>query len=193
MSDRFPIPARRKRWAAGLSVLLLSSGMLLPETPGSADYDVLKAVYLERLSRFVEWPASTGLDDISSDFVIAVMGRDRFIPELKKLFSSQPIRKKRVRIVLNEIRGIEACHILFIAASEAPRLAEIIARVRNSPVLTVADSPGFAEAGVQINLYRAGNRIRFEINEQAVRDAGLQIGYQLLSFARIVHPVREIP
>src|SRR6185436_8299326 len=88
---------------------------------------------------------------------------------------------------------LKDCEIAFISAIQAPPLRAVLFAVQGRPVLTVADTPGFAEQGVIVNFYRAGDRLRFEINLDAARRARLTISSRLLSLARIVHDAPPPP
>jgi hypothetical protein len=160
----------------------------------AVEYDTLKAAYLERLSRFVAWPQGAGRGEEGEPFTIAVIGRDSFVPRLQGIYRQQTILDRPVKIiVVGASEAIPRCHVAFIAASERERLPGIVEQLRHRPVLTIADSEGFAQAGVIINLFQAEHKLRFELNEQAAHDAGLQIGYELRSYARIVNPVKDRP
>jgi hypothetical protein len=54
-------------------------------------------------------------------------------------------------------------------------------------VLTVADADGFARSGGMVAFVRENNKLRFEINESAAKQAGLSVSSRLLSVARQVH------
>jgi hypothetical protein len=152
-------------------------------------YDTLKAVYLERFARFVVWPASAAPGDRTKSFTIAVLGEDGFASRLELIYSRQGILGMPVKVLaLRDNQTIPACDLLFIGASQRDGLPELLAQLKRRPILTVSDSPGFGAAGVHINLYRADNKLRFEINEPVAKAAGLQIGYQLLSYARSATP-----
>ena len=96
-----------------------------------------------------------------------------------------------------EVRRVRAgsslggCHLLYIAASEAPRLVQILAAVSGKPVLTVGDSQGFAERGVLINLFEEAGYMRFDINMAAVHASPLKFSSQLLRLGRQVQPQQQ--
>ena len=52
--------------------------------------------------------------------------------------------------------------------------------------MTMGDVSGFAQHGVMINFYMEHNKVRFEINEDRVKDSNLSVSSQLLKLARIV-------
>src|SRR5262249_11039595 len=79
------------------------------------------------------------------------------------------------------------CHLLFIGASERPRLKQTVQRVSGRPVLTVGGSGGFAREGVSIKLFldEEGHG-RVEISSGELRKSGLKVSAQLLRLARMV-------
>jgi len=54
------------------------------------------------------------------------------------------------------------------------------------PILTVGETPGFAERGGVIRLVLEDNKVRFEVNVDAAHQAGLTISSRLLTLARII-------
>ena len=158
------------------------------------EYDeyTVKAVFLERFTRFIEWPPDKQVDDISKPFVIAVIGKNPFGPKLNNLYSKHKIKDKRVKVIyISRVNQISGSHILFISESEKKRLQRIVTYSKEKQVLTIGDSNGFAEKGVLFNFYIVNNQIKFEINEKAVRGSGLSINYLLLNVARVVDPAGD--
>jgi hypothetical protein len=54
------------------------------------------------------------------------------------------------------------------------------------PVLTIGEIPGFAKRGGIINLVLEDNKVHFEVNVEAAKEADLNISSRLLALARIV-------
>ena len=152
----------------------------------------IKAAFLERFTRFIEWPEESTVSDTTKDFVLGIIGENPFGSILEELYDTQKIKNKRVEILhvsnLNEITG---CHLLFISKSEEKELSNILLATKNKPILTISDTNGFAEKGVLINFYLAESKIRFEINEKAVNNSGLSISYHLFNVAKIIKPVEN--
>ena len=71
------------------------------------------------------------------------------------------------------------------------RLGEAIQLLKGVPVLTIGETPGFAKNGGIINLILEDNKVRFEVNVQAAKDADLNISSRLLALARIIPPPGE--
>jgi hypothetical protein len=157
-----------------------------------ANIYVLKAVYLEKFSRFVTWPEESEMDNLDKPFVIAVMGKTPLHKNLEQIYAIKKINNKRVEIKkIYNLYEIKDCHILVVAESERKNLQNILTLAERLPVLTISDSPKFAENGVLINFFEEKNKLRFEINESAVLKSPLQMSFYLMNSARIVQPVKN--
>ena len=157
-----------------------------------ANVYVLKAVYLEKFTRFVSWPEESRMDSPELPFVIAVIGRTPLTNNLEQIYSNQKINNKKVEVKrISNLYEIENVHILVIAETERKNLQNILALTKKLPVLTISEAPNFAEKGVLINFYEDRNKLRFEINETAVLQSPLQMSFYLLNSAKIVNPVKE--
>lgn len=156
--------------------------------PSLPEY-ALKAEFIERFTRFIEWPAGSPASDQSAPFVIGLFGRSPLRPHLERLADSRRIKGRPVVVEeVGRLDEIDACHVLFIPRSQAPSLAKIVSRTARLPVLTVGDTDGFAETGVILNFFVEEDRLRFEINERAAHSSGLKIGAPLFQLARVIRP-----
>ncbi len=182
---------RSLRWRRLAVILCIAFSLSLSAVGQQSEYTI-KAVFLEHFTRFIQWPESIEKADASNPFYVAVIGENPFGSILDQIYAEQKIKNRRVKIsYFLTPDEITDCHILFISSSNKEILPEILSRTRDKPILTVSDTAGFAEIGVLINFYLAGNKIKFEINEKAVHESGLVMSYRLLSLARIVEQVRE--
>lgn len=174
--------------------LILFAFFLLCSVYGFAQANVyvLKAVYLEKFSRFVTWPEESAMNDTDEPFVISVIGKTPLTNNMEQIYSIQKINNKKVVIKrISHLYEIENSHILVIAESERKNLQNIITLTKNLPILTIAESAGFAEKGVLINFYEENNKLRFEINETAVLQSPLKMSFYLLNSAKIVNAINE--
>ncbi len=170
---------------ASLFLVLSLLGVTLAQ---ESEYNV-KALFLERFTRFIEWPEESAVNDISQPFILGIIGENPFGTILEQIYSQKKIKDKKVEIrYISDKNEIPGCHLLFISKSEKKALSKILSFTREKQILTVSDTKKFAAQGVLINLYIVENKIRFEINELEARDSGLFISYRLLNLAKIVNP-----
>lgn len=194
---RFPHstrPVRNARRSGGAVVLvllgfLLSCRLVVPEsaesaTPAEAD---VKAAFVLNFIKFVEWPASA-FRSPEDPILLAIMGDDPTAAAIGRLEGKTVSGRRLVIRWVPGIAAIDPCHVLFVGASGKPELSSLLGAVQKKPVLTVADFEGFAARGGAIGFTRQSDRIGFEINDEAARDAGLKVNAKLLYLGRIVHP-----
>ena len=166
--------------------LLSFFGLLLAIHPQPREY-VLKTAFIEKFTRFTEWPEDILSTDTSRPFIVSVFGKSPIDNELDLFFEKQKIKDFNVEVRhIKNIDEIEGSQILFISESVGSKLSDILKYTKNSPILTIADTEGYAEKGVIINLYLEEDQIRFEINYDALTATDLSINYLLLNHARLI-------
>ena len=152
----------------------------------------MKAVALEKLSLFISWPANTLKNDPSQEFVIGVLGQASFSDILKDVYKEKKIKERKVKIVtIKNIQELTECQILIIPNIKTSELNKVLNYVKGKPILTISDTEGFAEAGCFINFYEYENKLRFEINQKGLKDAGFTVDYRLLKVSKVLNPVIE--
>ncbi|MFC1853044.1 YfiR family protein [candidate division CSSED10-310 bacterium] len=150
------------------------------------DYKI-KAALIEKFTRFVIWPFESSTSNQDDPFVIALIGENQLGIYLEEAMAERKIKGRAVVVKkIENLDQVEGCHILFIAQSEKKRLASILARIENEPILTIGSTDGFAQQGVLINFFRSDDTIRFEVNISVVHKSSLHMSAKLLRVARII-------
>lgn len=147
---------------------------------GTRDPYEVKSVYLYHFCRYVEWPPNVVPGD-DKMFVIGVVGPDVFGKYLDALTAQKVGDKKIVVQRYASASDYKPCHILFIApdATTDKRLAEVLDKVKNKPVLLVSDTEGFARKGVVFNFIIEENNVKIEFNPDAAKRAKLPVNAQI--------------
>ena len=168
---------------------LFSTIGLLPIAQAPADEEhLLKAVFIYNFAKLTRWPENIWPDD-DAPMVMCTLGRDVLAGALEWLAGKTVKGRKVVIHSLNGMRESKNCHVLYIAASERGHITDIIRDLHRLPVLTVSEIPNFTNLDGMIELLHVEDGIRFKINLDAVRAAGLELSSRLLSLAIAV--VRE--
>lgn len=140
---------------------------------------LIKAAFLYNFAKFTYWPERAFADSTAA-LEICVLGEDPFGAALDAI-AEKEIEGRKVTIRrLGEMAAADGCHLLFIASSQRAQLRDIIARLDEQPVLTVADVPEFTGIGGIITLKVLSDKVRFEINLPAARRAELHLSSKLL-------------
>lgn len=162
---------------------------LMVVSPAQVQYSEieLKAAFLERFTRFIEWPSADVQANDSKPFVIGIVNGHLIENEIAKLYATQTIKGKPVEIIYissqDALELIESCHLIFIDKRWQKQVSSIIKKIQGKAILTVGDGDEFFKRGVMINFYKQKNRLRFKINADSVRNAGLIMDFRLLEFA----------
>ena len=162
------------RWAG---VLLATVMLSTPARAEIADEDGIKVAFLVNFAKYTEWPSGSSAGGL------------RFCG-----LSAQALSGKLAQLQGRQVQGREIqvrapasrdewrdCHVLYVA--EGGRAEAVLRAVGQAPVLTVSDSPDFAQSGGIIGLKLRAGRMRFDINLGAARRAGLNLSSQLLKLA----------
>jgi hypothetical protein len=139
----------------------------------------IKAAFLYNFSRFVVWPEAALQD--RSEFSLCTLGSTRFDEQLDTLVGKTVHNKALVVKRFERAEQVLDCQLVFIGEHDS--LPETLRALREQPVLTVSNAAAFTEQGGIIQFTLVDNKVRFRINADAARTAGLTISSKLLSLA----------
>jgi hypothetical protein len=157
-----------------LLALTLFTSPALSAEPSPTEYEV-KAAFLFNFLKFVDWPAAP-----DGPWIIGVVGANSFAGVLEdtvrgKTVKGFPVTVKR----LPAISAAHGCHIVFVPATVHAAFAP------PPGILTVGDDLHFLEAGGIVSFYLEDGKVRFEIQAEAAKAAGLRVSPQLLKLGKI--------
>lgn len=146
----------------------------------------VKAAFLAKFPSFVGWP-SESFPTRYTPIMIGLLGKDPFGDDFDQAIrglqsNGRPLTVKRFK----DLEDLESCHVLFISNFEERRWREIFDRLKTVPVLTVGDSSSFTRQGGMLNFIQQEGKVRFEINLEAVKRAGLTISAKMLQVSKLV-------
>ena len=146
----------------------------------------VEAAFLFNFAKFVTWP-----DDVfergDNSMIIGVLGEDPVGVILEETVRDKTIMGKKLAVKrFMRVQDAVKSHILFLSSSEESHLPQTMKALEKTHILTVSDMEGFAERGGMIAFTVEDQKVRFNVNVDAVERAGLKMGSQLLKLARIV-------
>lgn len=164
-------------------LVLLTCGAALSENFGQTEEYAVKALFLYNFAKFIEWPGGMPAGPIC----IGILGDDPFGELLDEAVSGKAVNGRPFLIKrLKSDPDARQCHLVFVNIADKKHLRSLLDSLKQSGVVTVGDTRGFAEAGGMINFLVVNDRVRFEINLDAASAAGLKFSSKLLSLAKIV-------
>lgn len=147
----------------------------------------VKAAFVFNFVRFTEWPAPR-FATRDSPLSLCVWSTDARLSESMKALAGRSVDERTVRVTdVDRPDELGKCHALFIAdATPRGSTSAWLRKAESLNVLTMGDSDGFAASGGVIGLVSDGPRMRFDINDKAVKRSGLKLGSQLYQLGRSV-------
>lgn len=146
----------------------------------------VKAAFVFNFLRFTEWPAGR-LAARDAPLTLCVAAAPARLAEALKALASRSIDGRPLRVAeIERPDDLGRCHAAFIGEAARAATAAWTGKGESQGVLTVGDAEGFAPSGGMIGLVTDGPRMRFEINDKAVKRAGLKLDAQLLQLGRLV-------
>lgn len=178
------LPGRVPR---GVFLLLLLFCCGVPQTSAQTKEYQLKAAFLFNFAQFTDLPESA-FTSTNAPFVIGIFGDNPFGTALEEITRDEEIAGHKFEVrSLKSPAEARACQMVFIPRDETDRWPQIRRSLGNRPVVTVGESENFSDAaGGMIRLYIQGNRVRFRINTDAAKTAGISFSSKLLRLAEEV-------
>lgn len=179
----------------GLILLLvcafLSGQPLAAQSRGLTEYEI-KAGFLFNFTKFVEWPEGTFVDS-SSPIILGIVGENPFGNLLTETAAGKTVNGRAVLVrQFKEGQDLRTCQVLFIASTNKKHLVQTLEKLKGSRVLTIGEGSAFTQSGGMIAFLVEGNKVRLEIDLEAVSEAHLKMSSKLIAVARLAaREVRE--
>ena len=165
-----------------LVIWLFFSASDCPAQTGPTEHQI-KAAFLYNFAKFVDWPAAANASS-DSPITIGVLGENVFHDDITTVIHGKNINNHPLQFhQCSSIEEATNCQILFISPSEQKHFTQIIEELHHASILTVSETDQFIEDGGMIDFVVVEKKVRFQINNDAAKKAGLTISSKLLSLA----------
>ncbi len=169
---------------SGLLLALLLSPVVLAQDKAQEER-LLKAAFIYNFAKFTRWPEGTWADE-QAHINLCLAGTDELIVELERLEGKTVKGRSLTTQRVSEPYDWSSCHIVYIATSERARYPQQTQALQGRAVLTVSEIPDFSRSQGIIELLHKEGRVRFIINLDVARNAGLELSSRLLKLAETV-------
>ncbi|QJB57230.1 YfiR family protein [Pseudodesulfovibrio sp. zrk46] len=141
----------------------------------SASADHLRALFVQRLVKYVNWPEGVGPKP-GEPIIVAATD-----PE-----SLRPYFKGKSASAFELVQWpAETYHVLVLTGTPERETAAILKRTNGHPVLTIGQNPVNLRLGIVVNFHMVNGKLKLQINPEAARQSGLSISSKLLKIAQI--------
>jgi YfiR/HmsC-like len=165
---------------AVIALACLLSGTITPAHAQTQENE-LKAAFIYNFINFTDWSM-----EIARYIKLCTVADDQLSTALESL------EDKKVKNSTLTVRKLEPnedpdrCHVVFVSNSERAHLPKLI-RKMGLNILTITDSPGWAERGMMIEMSVEQQRIVFNVNEKTANANLIKISSKLLRLAKRVY------
>jgi hypothetical protein len=169
-------------WLAGL-ILVLCLGQQ-PDLTAAREFLTVdpyrvEAAFLRNFAHYVAWPPHAFSGD-GTPWHIGILGPDPFKGFLESTFRGRTEQGRSFEIFRAErLEELPRCHIVFIAFHDAAKRRAVLNRLKDKPVLTVAEAPDFLREGGIIR-FQVEDRVKMSVNLDQARSASLSIQTKML-------------
>jgi len=172
----------------GVLLFLANAHSLQSQEPLIDREAKIKAAYLYKFIRYVQWP-DAAFEGQDSPIIIGTVGSDpvnQYLVAIAKHRSAG--NRKLIYQPVADADQARKCHILFFSDNIDPTtVSSIVPNLGKAPVLLVGEHPGFLRTGGIISFIAVNNNIRLQISLKSAVKHQLKISSQLAKLAQIVN------
>jgi hypothetical protein len=171
------------RLGSRLAVLTAAFFAVSFSGPDIDEYQV-KATFVVNFAKYVDWSSNEN----ENEFKIGVVGESDITAPLEKLAEGKKANGRSMKVMQLDPDKTMPCNIIFVARSESRRMPLLARDYAGKGVLLVGEENDRPSSSAGINLIKDENRIKFEINQTAIKQAGLRLSAQLQLLASALRP-----
>jgi len=151
--------------------------------PASVEHQI-KASFVYTVTKFVDWPEAA---DPAKPLVFGVLGDEPFTAALQDAVAGKTVHGRTILVRrIQRTEELEGCDVLYVEGAQAGRWPEVSKALGASSILTLGETEGFVRSGGIIHLRLSEQMVRFEVNIDAARRAGLSISSRILELGKVV-------
>nr|WP_319400487.1 YfiR family protein [uncultured Carboxylicivirga sp.] len=138
-----------------------------------------KALFLYNFTQNVEWPAETNL---SSEFIITVVGDREMASELEKLAKVKKVGNKTIVIKqTNQVKSLDNSHVIFLSQAKSGLMPMLSTGQQGKHSLIISSKEGLCSNGAAISFTTVEGKLRYEISASNIEKQGLKVNTKLIS------------
>jgi len=134
--------------------------------------------------KYVEWPSQAK----SGDFVIAVVGDKEVFNTFNAYYGTKKLGTQSIAVKYFE--SVSALgndiHLVYLAQKKSGEFETLKTKMDGKSTLIITDKMGLGKKGSCINFKVVDNKLKFEINQEAIAQSNLKVSGALTSMAIVI-------
>jgi len=144
--------------------------------------EAAQAIYLYNITRNVDWNNS---DKNKTEFVISVIGSNFAFTEIKKYMEGKFVATKPIKVLyVKTLDELKESQIVYFSSNKYKLIPEVQNKFNNINILYVTEMNGALKNGSCINFYMEEDKLKFEINQENIKNQKLRITLSLITSAK---------
>lgn len=166
-----------------LAFVLLAVSSSVPAADSSLAS--VKAAFAYNFIKLTGWPEARFANP-GAPLNVCVIKGDPMEDALRASLSGKPAGVRTVAVqAVGADDSFASCHALYLGAQLAPRYGALMGRAVGKGVLVIDEGDKFTWPDGMIRLFAEQNRMKFELNLEALERASLKVDPRLIRLARI--------
>ena len=173
---------KRTRQSLAIFLSLLFACVPVSAQAQVSEYD-LKIAFIYNFISFTDWPV-----EIARYLKLCTLADDSFNAALDVALEEKRVKDSLITIRrLRPDEELDKCHVVFISHAERAHLPQLLPELKHHPILTITDSPGWAEKGIMIEMVVEQQRVTFKTNVDPTARFQVKISSKLLRLAKTAY------
>lgn len=149
-----------------------------PGTPTAATDYTIHTLYIFNFTKYVEWPSG------SKAVKIGVVDNTSAETYLQKMVQAKSGSGAELTVINSRNESeLGACQIIFIPDNNSQLASKLIERFKSQPILIITEEADVTQKGACISFKMNSGKLRFQVNEDAIKSKGLKVSSSLISLA----------
>jgi hypothetical protein len=160
-----------------LSLLIFGIALLSGTFSAKAQEDVysLHAMFIHNFIKYTEWPNG------GQQIVVGVINNASATQTLNQKISSSA-GKVQVKNLKNADEAGN-CQVVFVPSTSRGHLARVLELVKGKNILVITEDQDMIRKGAGISFKVVNDKMKFQINQDAIKSSGLKVSGSLLALA----------
>ncbi|HEV3217589.1 MAG TPA: YfiR family protein [Vicinamibacterales bacterium] len=142
----------------------------------------LKAAFIYNFAKFTEWP--TDAVPAQEPFVLCVLGDNAVGDALVQAVKARVLAGHSMTVsLMTPGTPPRKCQLLYVSGVTSGQAAQLVAGLRDVPVLTISDLEGFIELGGIARFFFEHGQLRFSVSLQSAERVHLHMSSRLLALS----------
>ena len=156
--------------------------IVLPSYDTKDEYTI-KALFVYNFTKYIEWNEQS----LPQQFRIGVYGESEISEKLSQIVKGKKLYNRTIELkALKTIDDAAGYQIVYIVKDQGTALQILLDKYSGTEMLLITEEKNMGIKGAGINIIEKDQRMKFELNESAIKKSGLKVSSQLYDLAIVI-------